>query len=227
MTRFNSFNIIHKALRAMMYDAALTLQQTDFTDKIETATAVKKVEDVIHYFEQHAHHEDNFMLPAIEEYAPEVVESFEKEHVADIELGNRLVTLLNMLKSTETDPEKVNCGSAINKSFRDFMVFNINHMAKEETDINKILWENYTDEELMALNGKLVATIPPNELMEEAAWMLKGINKNEAIMWLKGVKAKAPAFFFDQIFALTHTCVPERFRAAVQDAVMEEETVAA
>lgn len=89
MLRFNSFNMIHKALRAMLYDTALTLQQTDFTDAMEAETALSKVEDVIHQFEQHAHHEDTFMLPAIEKFAPQVVEDFEKEHVEDLELGNR------------------------------------------------------------------------------------------------------------------------------------------
>ena len=32
MSRFNVFNQIHKGLRAMLYDTALTLQQTHFDD---------------------------------------------------------------------------------------------------------------------------------------------------------------------------------------------------
>ena len=38
MQRYNGFTIIHKALRAMLYDSALTLQQTYFADdKAEVA----------------------------------------------------------------------------------------------------------------------------------------------------------------------------------------------
>src|SRR3954447_24829955 len=134
MQRYNPFKIIHKALRAMMYDTALTLQQTDFADQDEAEIALSKVETAVDEFEQHAHHEDTFMLPAIEAYEPGLVQEFEKEHVADIEIGSRLQTLLNIYRSLQTSEERVNCGSCINKSFRDFMVFNIEHMAKEEVE---------------------------------------------------------------------------------------------
>src|SRR3954471_18387171 len=133
MQRYNSFNLIHKALRALMYDTALTLQQTYFADVSEAEIALTKVETVIYYFEQHAHHEDKFMLPAVEAFEPALVEELEKEHVKDIQLGNKLKTLVNVFRSVELDEERINCGSCLNKAFRDFMVFNIDHMAKEES----------------------------------------------------------------------------------------------
>ena len=223
MQRFNSFNMIHKALRAMMYDAALTLQQTYFADVEEAEIALAKVEAVVNEFEQHAYHEDTFMLPAIEAFEPQLVEEFEKEHVADIEIGNRLQTLLHIYRSLETDEERINCGSCISKSFRDFMVFNINHMSKEEIEINRILWANYTDEELLELNRRLTASIPPEQKMVSAKWMLRSINKAEAISWLQAVKETSPSFVFDALIDLTYTELPEQIRAEVQDAVMEEE----
>jgi hypothetical protein len=226
MTRYNSFNLIHKALRAMMYDTALTLQQTHFADNSEALAAIAKVEDVIYHFEKHAHHEDTFMLPAIEAHEPALVEAFEGEHVADIELGNRLVTLLNIFRSCENNMEKINCGSAINKAFRDFMVFNIVHMAKEESEINRVLWANFTDQELIELNGRLVSSIPPADMMANVTWFMRGINKAEAIDWLIAVKQAAPPFVFENFFALTDTELPERFRTEVQEAVMEGELIA-
>ncbi len=41
MLRFNAFNMIHKALRATLYDSALTLQQTYFANAGEAAEAFK------------------------------------------------------------------------------------------------------------------------------------------------------------------------------------------
>src|SRR4051812_4300595 len=158
MQRYNPFKMIHKALRAMMYDTALTLQQTYFADVEEAEIALAKVEGIINEFEQHAHHEDTFILPAIEAFDPELVEDFEKEHLKDIEIGNRIQTLLTIYRSLETSEERINCGSCINKSFRDFMVFNIEHMAKEEVEINRALWSIYTDEALVELNRRLTAS---------------------------------------------------------------------
>ncbi|HSU49796.1 MAG TPA: hemerythrin domain-containing protein [Segetibacter sp.] len=223
MQRFNSFNMIHKALRAMMYDTALILQQTFFGDVKEAAVALGKVETIIYEFEQHAHHEDTFMLPAIEAYEPELVEKFEKEHVADIEIGNRLQVLLHIYRSLETSEERINCGSCINKSFRDFMVFNIEHMSKEEIEINRVLWANYTDEELLALNERLTASIPPEKKINSAKWMLRSINKMEAITWLQSVKETAPSFIFDALIEMAGTELPENIREEVLDAIMVEE----
>ena len=223
MQRYNSFNMIHKALRAMMYDTALTLQQTDFADVEEAEAALSKVETVINEFEHHAHHEDTFVLPAIEAFEPQLVEAFEKEHVTDLEIGNRLITLLNIYRSLETDEERINCGSCISKSFRDFMVFNIEHMAKEEIEINGVLWANYTDEQLLELNARLTASIPPEQKKAAAKWMLRSVNKAEAIAWLQAVKQTSPSFVFDALITMAETELPELTRSAVLEAVMEEE----
>jgi hypothetical protein len=215
--------MIHKALRAMMYDTALTLQQTYFADVQEAEVALSKVQTVIHEFEQHAYHEDTFMLPAIEAFEPGLVEEFEKEHLADIEIGNRLETLINIFRSLETSEERINCGSSISKSFRDFIVFNINHMSKEEIEISRVLWANYTDEELLELNGSLTASIPPEQKMVSAKWMLRSINKAEAITWLEAVKQSSPTLVFDALIDLAHAELPEQIRAEVLESVMEEE----
>lgn len=53
------------------------------------------------------------MLPSIEAFEPGLVEEFEKEHVKDMELGNRLKTLLNIFRALEQDEEKINCASVI------------------------------------------------------------------------------------------------------------------
>ena len=83
MQRVNPFNMIHKALRALLYDTALSLQQTYFADSNESEVALAKIEAVIHQFEQHAYHEDTYVFPAVEAYNPQLAEAFESEHEED------------------------------------------------------------------------------------------------------------------------------------------------
>ena len=83
--RFNIFNQIHKALRALLYDTALTLQQTYFGNPDEVETALEKLRLILDIFDKHADHEDQFVLPAIQAYEPSLVDAFEKEHVEDHE----------------------------------------------------------------------------------------------------------------------------------------------
>lgn len=207
----------------MMYDTALTLQQTYFADADEAEAALTKAETVIEQFEQHAYYEDTFILPAIEAFEPALAEEFEKEHVEDIELGNRLKTLLNIFRSVDSDEEKINRGSVISKAYRDFMIFNLDHMAKEESEINQALWKHYPDQELLELNARLTARIPPEEKMMSAKWMLRGINKFEAVTWLKAVNRSASAYVFQSLFELTETELPEEIRTEVQEAVLKIE----
>jgi hypothetical protein len=223
--RFNSFNLIHKALRALLYDTALMLQQTLFADTTEAEVALDRVKTVINTFQQHAHHEDTFMLPAAGAFVPRIVEEFEKEHEEDMELGNRLIHIINSFRSARLPRERNMCGADLTKAFTDFMMFNIGHMAKEEVKINPVLWDHYTDQELMALNARLAATIPAEEKIFNAKWMMRGINKAEAIAWLTAVKQTAPSFVFQQLLDLTETELPEAIRTEVQDTVMEDELV--
>src|SRR5690242_17175717 len=202
MNRYNSFNLIHKALRAMLYDAALTLQQTYFANPEEAESALEKVEDVLFLFENHAHHEDSIVLPAVEAFEPEIVAEFEKEHEEDLRLSNRMKNLLNIYHNIYFTEERIICGSAITKSFVEFMVFNLEHMAKEEVLINQALWNHYTDEQIMEISEKIVASIPQEELALASKWMIRGINNFDAVTWLKAIKKTAPAPAFKALMSL-------------------------
>jgi hypothetical protein len=202
MSRFNTFNQIHKALRAMLYDTALTLQQTYFGDTDEAETALEKVKIVVDVFDQHAAHEDRFIFPAVQQYEPSIVDIFEQEHDKDHALAESLRGLLIVYKYAMLAGVKIETGQAINKAFIEFMIFNLEHMAKEETVLNKVLWRYYTDAEIMAINQRIVASVPPEEMLVTSAWMMRGMSNTEISNWLKAVEKSAPPHVFEQLFAI-------------------------
>ena len=222
MQRYNTFNLIHKALRAMLYDTALTLQQTNFGSVDEAKTALRKVELVIHQFEQHAEHEDNFILPLIAAYEPQLVDEFEAEHEEDHRIGEQLGHLLNIFYAAHGEEERVIAGSGVAKAFMDFMIFNLEHMAKEERVLNPVLWTYYSDVQLLEMNAKLVASIPLPDKEISSKWMMRGISNKEAILWLKAVKQTAPKHVFQALLAIADTELPVHRRIVVKEAVLEE-----
>src|SRR5690606_13695920 len=123
---------------------ALGLQQTNFAESAEAERALQKIELVLNQFEQHAHHEDTYILPSITYYSPWLANEFEKEHTEDHKLSAQLQHLINIFRATTTADEKHVAGSAISKAFTDFLVFNLQHMAKEELVLNQALWLHYT-----------------------------------------------------------------------------------
>jgi hemerythrin-like domain-containing protein len=225
MQRYNIFNMIHKALRALLYDTALTLQQTYFGNVDEAKTALRKVEAVLHQFEQHTRHENQFILPLITAYEPRLVEAFEKEHEEDQRIGDQLKHLVNIFHATTLEDEKVVAGSGVAKAFMDFMIFNLEHMAKEERVLNPVLWAYYTDIQLLQMNARLVASIPAPDKAVSSKWVMRGISNREAIMWLKAVKHTASRPEFQAILSLTDTELPVHRRIEIKEAVLEEEGV--
>jgi hemerythrin-like domain-containing protein len=213
--RFNTFNQIHKALRAMLYDTSLTLQQTNFLDEQETTIAIEKVKFAVDMFDHHAHTEDHYILPAIQAYEPSVVATFEAEHVWDLKLSEQLKDAIYALELAAK--AKVEMGTELTKAFVAFMTFNLNHMAKEEDVINKILWRYYSDAEILAINQKIVSELEPWVMQASAKWMLRGMNNTEIAGWLKAVRQSAPEPVFQSLFtAAEKELAPERFGAVVE-----------
>ncbi len=226
MSRYNIFNQVHKALRAMLYDTSLTLQQTSFTDSNEAAAALAKVRLVAEVFDGHAKHEDEFVLPAIQQYEPSLVDAFEQEHEKDHQLSENLRGLLMVYQHAIKAGVKIETGQAINKAFTSFMIFNLEHMAREEAVLNKVLWRYYTDAELIALNQRIVASIDPKEMELFSAWMMRGLSNAEICHWLKATEKNAPQPVFNFLVGVAEKELsPERFRL-VQENLSEGMMVA-
>jgi hypothetical protein len=219
MQRYNPFNLIHKGLRAMLYDAALTLQQTNFAEEDEAAIALEKVEDVLFLFENHAHHEDSMVLPAVEAYESKLAKEFEEEHEEDLRLTNRLKNLIIIFRNVYFTEEKMIAGSAISKSFVEFMVFNLEHMAREEMLLTQALWKYYTDEQLLAISQKIAASIAPAEAALGLKWMMRGINNDDAINWLKSVRQSAGEVVFNSLIRIAETELPAHRFSVIEEAV--------
>jgi hypothetical protein len=101
------------------------------------------------------------------------------------------------------------------------MVFNLQHMAKEESVLNQALWKHYSDEEIIALNERLVKSIPPHEMQLSATWMIRSGKDNDLITWLKGIKNSAPAFAFQLLLSIVKNELPAHRSTAILNAVTE------
>lgn len=217
MERYNSFNIIHKGLRAALYQTALQIQQTDFTENDQTEEALNKVKEIVMLFEGHAHKEDLFVLPLINEYEPSVVAAFNSEHVEDEKLGNELKKAVEKVAAGTSTLEKIVAGRELTESFVRFMVFNLNHMAKEEDIINKILWRYYSDDEIKAVVGKISQADPPWIQEFYVKWMIRGINNPEAANWMKAIEKSVPPVVFQSLVQKAEQELPaKRFKKISQ-----------
>jgi hypothetical protein len=221
MNRYNVFYQIHKALRGLLYDTGTQLQQTDFIETAERNKAINRLEEVIAMFESHAHTEDNYILPVLEQYEPSVTNLFAEEHVQDHALGEQLNSLLLRARQRLTGEEFIQLGSSINKTFTEFMVFNLNHMAKEELILNQLLWRFYSDEEIHGITERILTHIEPRFLQMASFWMVKSLSNNEIIFWLQQMKGKVPDQAFDGLIGIINSELPDERTIVILESLTE------
>lgn len=215
--RYNIFHQIHKGLRAMLYETGIKVQHADFWNADETEEIIAKIVDVVRIFDEHANKEDHFVFPAIEKYDPAIADAFEKEHVKDHQLGQQLTDAIELCRNAPIITEKAQAARVMQSSFEKFMAFNLEHMAKEEDILNRILWRYYTDEELIEMTRRIVANVPPDTAANMNRWMMRGLNNAEITKWLKTVEKTAPEPVFQSLFAVAEQELPvKRFRLVLE-----------
>ena len=226
MKRYDAFKQIHKGLRALLYDTALYLQHTDFSSYEEADLAFDKLESVLKAFHLHAEHEEGYLLAACGLVNPILVKEFESEHEKGEILSHRLRSLVMVFKYATCTSSRLEAGDAICKAFNEFIAFSLYHMNKEEEKLNDTLWSHYKDEEIIAIQKKLVESIPNADLQFAHSWMLKGNSNGEVIIWLRTVKNSAPDFVFKGLMNLAESILPEERWARVQEGLVDGAMVA-
>lgn len=226
MNRYNIFYHVHKGLRAMLYDAGNRLQQTDFSNTDEITALCDRLSNVLNLFDKHAATEDQFILPAISQYEPAVSTLFAEEHVQNHTLGEKLRSVIKGLQQSSNEYDHQTWGAVLRPLWVEFIVFNLQHMAKEEDVLNPLLWRYYSDEELQQITQQIIAYQPADMMQQYSTWMLRSLSNDEIIRWLQQVRATAPIMLYQGLLDLARRELStERFNI-VDDAISENWLVA-
>jgi hypothetical protein len=226
MRRYNIFKPVHKGLRALLYDTALILQQTEFTDASQAGAAMDKISLVLKLFESHAYLQDYFILPTIEKFDKPLVNEFRKEQEFARHLVNGINNLVEMFETCHTNRERNIAGSAITKAYMDFMIFNLKEMAKEESLLNESLWRHFSNRELLLMEQEIIESIPASEMAVYGKWMIKGMSDSELVRWFGKLKNSAPEYLYNNLLTLTEMELPSSRWNKIEEAVGEEAMVA-
>lgn len=201
--RPNLYGPIHKALRACMAQTLLKVGSTDAGDDQAVAAALAMTADLLDMCSAHIEKENGYMHPAIERVCPAGAQPIAHEHEhhrTDIRALRGHVEAVSIATADHRD-------LALHELYQALALFvavNLTHMHQEETELNAILWTHYSDAELMALHGALVASIEPAEMMRAMRWMLPAISHAERVEMLGDMQAKAPPPAFAAVLDLAH-----------------------
>jgi hypothetical protein len=196
--RVDMYAGIHKALRALMADTLLAVGRMDAHDALELAQVTERVLQLLDFCAAHLKHENDFVHKAMEARAPGASEAIAHEHEQHLREIADLAAVVKTLREC-AQAHRPLVAHALYGELALFIAENFQHMHVEETAHNAVLWARYTDAELIGIHDELVASIPPEQMMYTARWLIPFMNPTERAGMLADVRAKAPAPAFQAI----------------------------
>ena len=190
--RLDLYAPIHKALRSFMMDTLARIGRLDVDDSAEMPATLGQFDALLQLCESHLRHENEFVHPAIEAREggrSRRIAGEHREHLAHI---GALRDEAAGLRQATDEARRTLLAQRLYRHLALFVADNFQHMHLEETAHNASLWAHYSDAELSALHDRLLASVPPAEMMLVARWMIPALNPAERAGLVKGLQAGMP-----------------------------------
>ena len=196
------FTPIHKALRSMIYGLSSRLQTNDFADVAATRTLVADIENdfavarsagcVLCILSSHAVDEEGVIFPAAARVGNALITELISEHHdltrRELDIAKSGHAILEM----PTADGRLQAGKELNVMANQLFAAYITHMNREETDLVPLMRDHFTDPEMLAMRGKIIAQMPPDRMFAILGWMLPALNVTELADFLASLKQGAP-----------------------------------
>jgi hypothetical protein len=200
MTRMDLFGTVHKGLRAALYGAAAQVARTDFADDAETRGAVGATRALLELLEEHSRHEDAVIMPELARLCPVLHSELRDDHVRVDGLHRDTAALLERLASS-AGAERASLGRRLHERLGALVAEHLRHMAREETEANRLLQANHDDAALAAMHGRILASIPPARMAEWLRVIVPSLSRPERVQVLGGLRAAVPPAAFAELTA--------------------------
>lgn len=196
--RYNIYGFIHKALRAHLTETLLLLGRMDCEDDENVCGGLNSLREILDLCCSHLEHENRFLHTAMERYRQGSSAQIAEEHLEHERAIDQLFSGAAEVQSLAgSDREQ-----AAGRLYRQFAVFvaeNLEHMHKEETLNNRVLWSAFTDEELRGIERTIVESQSPQEKARVMRLMIPAMNPSERAQLLGGMRRGMPAEPFREI----------------------------
>lgn len=204
--RANIYGFPHKGLRIALSQLSMLSGNTDYSN----ADSLKKLKnlsvELVTLLDLHLHSEEDVVLPALEAKMP----GSTSENVEEHEQLEKEVQAFDKQLTDITVDSAPNSGAQFYEAVYNFHSKYIAHMAMEESDINPLIWANFTDEEIMAWHGQVMSTLTPDQIMLWFKYIVPALNPFERGMIMGGFKENAPAEFLDKVLDMLKEYMSEK-----------------
>lgn len=193
---------VHKGIRSMIYCLGAELQTADFTDPVASEvllarmrhdlTASTQSSCIMCLLHEHAGTEEVGFYPALDQFEPDLVRRMLDQHAKIVQRLVAMAKLWDELHDTHDATLRAELGCKIVASSNEFFAYYMAHMNEEEALVVPATWKHFTDDQLRAMRGKIMASFTPHMMRTNLDWMLPALNVQELTSLAMGVKHGAP-----------------------------------
>ena len=206
--RYNIFKRTHKGLRSILFDAGARIQQADFTKHKQAEAAINVIRQSTRSFLYHVNKEDTVIYHSVVMYAPYIVAMIEQTDVKNEALAKSIEDTIDQYKALNSKKDKIGFGHELQAMFFEFTAAVLQHMNKEETVINELLWSNYTDKELIGMEVEMMKQAASSDCTWYTGKILKELSNREILVWVDSIKEHASPFMLKKLISTARIVLP-------------------
>lgn len=148
----------------------------------------------------HLEKEEKFVHPALDAAVPGGAGRIAREHDAHLRAFDRLEAGLRALERS-AGAGRAAAAARLYRELALFVAENLVHMHDEETDGNALLWAAYRDDEIAAIERRIVGSIAPEQMIGVLRWMAPAMTPAERAAFFRELRDKLPPPAFAGVMA--------------------------
>ncbi|MDX5319682.1 MAG: hypothetical protein LPK45_01340 [Bacteroidota bacterium] len=208
MKRENLFIPPHKALRKMLGNVSLMAGQLE-PGNVQQIDALKLMgEELFFLLDTHATSEEEFVLSALEEKVPGASKANHEEHEM---LEAQQADVQSMMRALNEHSTEEDCYQFY-LAFSSYHSAYLLHIIHEEKETNQLLWDHFTDEELVGIRIRLVQHLAFDDYLTWLKHFFTSMSDTEIAGMMTGMKMGMPEEPFKRVLDTFETSV-SRVRA--------------
>jgi hypothetical protein len=197
--RHDFYRGVHKALRLALGRLLARLGNVDAADPAAVAQLVGDLRAQLAFSAIHLKHEDEVIHTALAAHAPDAVAHLEGDHEHHRDTFAKLEAAIAAVEAAGDAAEAPL--HALYLQFTQFVAEDFAHMAHEETVVMPLLQSLFSDEALLDMEHRIVASQPPEMMVFSAQAIMRALRPNERLALASGARANMPPPVFEGLIA--------------------------
>jgi hypothetical protein len=210
---FDIYRNIHKGIRNGLFSVTLAAGEVDPHDPAGVRAVADRWTDLVTVLVAHAEHEDEFVQPVIERFAPAYAAEIAEAHPRLEAQMAELEVLAD--RASDACPDQVRV--LVHRFYLGLASFTaqyLQHQEFEEFEVMVMLSQHLSFDELLAVDNAIVASIDPEMMAKSATLMLPAMNIDDQTELYAGARQGVPPEVFQGMLMLGESVLePVRYRA--------------